>query len=64
MRYQYSWLSSPGANIFVSSNGSIKLGDFGLSVQLKDLHKTKQQVGTTCKCGSHCSEAFIYKMEK
>jgi len=42
---------SSGANIFLSSNGSIKLGDFGLSVQLKNFHKTmpneiKQQVGT------------------
>ena len=45
-----------GANIFLSSNGSIKLGDFGLSVQLKNLHKTmpneiKQQVGTVRKYG-------------
>ena len=43
-----------GANIFLSSNGSIKLGDFGLSVQLKNLHKTmpneiRQQVGTVRK---------------
>ena len=43
-----------GANIFLSSNGSIKLGDFGLSVQLKNLHKTmpneiRQQVGTIRK---------------
>jgi len=45
---------SSGANIFLSSNGSIKLGDFGLSVQLKNFHKTmpneiKQQVGTVRK---------------
>lgn len=40
-----------GANIFLSSNGSIKLGDFGLSVQLKNYNMTmpneiKQQAGT------------------
>ena len=42
---------SSGANIFLSSNGSIKLGDFGLSVQLKNYNMTqpneiKQQAGT------------------
>ena len=41
-----------GANIFLSSKGSIKLGDFGLSVQLKHYKETvmtneiKQQAGT------------------
>ena len=40
----------PGANVFLSHD-SIKLGDFGLSVQLKNLNKTmpneiRQQVGT------------------
>lgn len=40
-----------GANIFLSSNGSIKVGDFGLSVQLKNYNMTmpneiKQQAGT------------------
>ena len=45
--------SSTGANIFLS-NDSIKLGDFGLSVQLKNLNKTlpneiRQQVGTVRK---------------
>ena len=43
-----------GANIFLSSNGSIKLGDFGLSVQLKNYNMTmpneiKQQAGTVRK---------------
>ena len=48
---------SPGANIFLC-NDSIKLGDFGLSVQLKNLNKTlpneiKQQVGTVRKYHTH-----------
>ena len=44
-----------GANIFLSSKGSIKLGDFGLSVQLKNYRETimtneiKQQAGTVRK---------------
>ena len=44
-----------GANIFLSSKGSIKLGDFGLSVQLKHYKETvmtneiKQQAGTVRK---------------
>ena len=43
-----------GANIFLSSNGSIKLGDFGLSVQLQNLNNTKakevqKQAGTIRK---------------
>ena len=54
LSYQYSVYLFSGANIFLSSNGSIKLGDFGLSVQLKNFHKTmpneiKQQVGTVRK---------------
>lgn len=44
-----------GANIFLSSSGSIKLGDFGLSVQLNNYRETlmtneiKQQAGTVRK---------------
>ncbi len=51
----HSHLCSIGANIFLSSNGSIKLGDFGLSVQLRNYNMTmpneiKQQAGTVRKC--------------
>lgn len=43
-----------GANIFLSSNRSIKLGDFGLSVQLQNFNNTipkeiKKQAGTVRK---------------
>ena len=43
-----------GANIFLSSD-SVKLGDFGLSVQLKNMQKTqpneiKRQRGTIREC--------------
>ena len=52
-----SLCSLQGANIFLSSKGSIKLGDFGLSVQLKNYRETvndmtneiKQQAGTVRK---------------
>ena len=54
-----------GANIFLSSNGSIKLGDFGLSVQLKNFQKTmqneiKQQVGTIRKPVCVCATSKMY----
>ena len=56
-----------GANIFLSSNGSIKLGDFGLSVQLKNLHKTmpneiRQQVGTVRKYSTSSSSQALYSI--
>ena len=38
-----------GANIFVSSSGLIKLGDFGSAVRLKDPIHTMQ--GEVCKFG-------------
>ena len=53
----YHYIS--GANIFLSSNGSIKLGDFGLSVQLKNYNMTmpneiKQQAGTVREYNNYC----------
>ena len=47
-----------GANIFLSSNGSIKLGDFGLSVQLQNFKNTNAKeiekiAGTIRKSTSH-----------
>ena len=52
-----------GANIFVSSSGLIKIGDFGSAVKLKDALATSQgEVFSTRGTAGGCYRFFVNKM--